>query len=244
MVKESLYHFAFRNQYDIIASEISKEIFQSVVSNNASFSKLYPKHKMGIEVVIERANTDYIEKVKNIHYVNFDIKAHNQGAFIENQFDSCLIDVKIILGRKFSDQDYQSLNYRLYEVIRHEIEHKKTFSDLGQPKQNYINLFDKLFQPKGNRPLLSHCQLMSQYILHPQELPSYAKSIYFYAKRSRKSFQNIISDVLNRSFFNDRQDAIKEGMSNPEILSLLNKTKESLTKQINRFFPNSRVIVQ
>ena len=201
-VKILLHKMSFRNKYDVIANEISKEIFEAVISNRNSFNKDYPHHNINVKVSIERIQDEYVEKSEGIKYCNFDIKAVNDGVFALNKYKNCKINIKITIPVNFSEVDYQSFNYNLYEIVRHEIEHKETFCNLGEPDQEYINLFNKTIKYK-NLPLLQRCELISKYVLHPQELPSYAKSIYYVSKKRNIDFKVIIKETTIRIFFNN-----------------------------------------
>jgi hypothetical protein len=148
-------------------------------------------------------------------------------------------NIKISIANNFSSKDYESLNYALYESVRHEIEHNESYMHLGKPKRDYINLFNRSFN--DDMDLRSHCKTVSEYILHPHELPSYAKSIYYYAKKSKLEFNNVIVNVLNRAFFNNDVTKIKNGMSDYEIKLMFEKVQFALSDSIHNLFPDAMI---
>ena len=239
-IKEALCKLSYRNQYDVIANEVAREIFEAVVSGKTNFSKEYPKHKIQVKANVNKVSDEYIEKVKGIKYVTFDVGAYNVGGFVANSYTDCEVVIEITLAKSFSPKDYQSLNYTLYDAVRHEIEHKETFSNIGQPDEDYISLFNKVFKKK-DLPLLDHCKLMSQYLLNPQELPSYSKAIYYLSKKQGKNFRKVIEETVVRCFFNNEPETMTNGLNDPGISKLFVDVIVELEDSINKFYPRSKV---
>jgi hypothetical protein len=238
---------SFRNKYDLFSNIIAKGIFNNIVKNKVSFSKKIPEFNCKICAIIKKVNSKYIKDLNGFEYKRFGISLQNTGNFYGNNVCESVISINIYLSKSFSSEDFESLNYALYEGIRHELEHINTFKIDGKPDDEYGILSKNVFESiPSNSPdkLLAHCNLISEYFLHPQEISSYAKSIYFISKKKRQDFRDTIEDIFNRTFFNNDLDNIRIGKEDKRILNVVKKTKNGLIESINRNFPNSKIIMK
>jgi hypothetical protein len=239
-LKKNLYCFAFRNKYDTISTEISQQIFQSIISGKTEFNKSYENFE--VKVILERTDTDYIEESPN-YFTRFKTISTNEGFFESQQLKKCEIIIKIILAKGFSEKDYESLNYRLYEICRHELEHRETYLNEGEPSEEYRAIFNQISQASNKidpQRLREHCQLVSQYILDVQELSSYAKSLYYYSKKTHRKFEEVIQEALERIFYNNDSDIKSMAKKDTVVIRLFDSVKEALIERINRFYLNSK----
>lgn len=246
-IKEMIFISAFRNKYDLFSNIITKGIFNNIVKNKSSFSKKIPEFNCKICANVKKINSNYIKDISGFEYKRFGLSVQNIGNFNGNNVNDYKILINIYLSNSFSNNDYESLNYALYEGIRHELEHISTFKIEGKPDYEYGMLSEKVFESMpSDSPdkLLEHCNLISQYFLHPQEISSYAKSIYFISKKNRQDFRTTIDNVFNRTFFNDNLDNIRIGKEDKRILNILEKTRKELIESINRNFPNSKIVMK
>ena len=246
-IQKFLFISAFRNKFDLAANQISKNVFESIIENKDSFLKKFPEFNCEIQATIKKISDDYIEHIKGFEYRRFGISACNKGAFVGNLFEYSYIFIDIVLSSGFSNRDYDSLNYSLYESIRHELEHINTFETEGKPDEEYMMIIDKMFKsipPNSPEKLLEHCSLISSYFLNPQEIIAHSKSIYFISKKKRQDFKKTIEEVFNRVFFNNNIENIKIGKEDKRISSIVETTKNELIKKINSNFPNSLVVMK
>ena len=246
-VQKFLCVFAFRNKYDLASNKIVKEIFGHIVKDKIGFSREFPEFDCNISVTIESIDADYIEIIKGFEYRRFGISAYNTGNFYNNKIGDSKIIIDIILANGFSSKDYEGLNYSLYECIRHELEHIDTFKSDGKPDEEYGILSKNVFESiPSNSPekLLEHCNLISKYFLHPQEISSYAKSIYFISKKKHQDFKKTIEEAFNRTFFNNNSENIILGEEDKRISSIVEKTRRELIQKINSNFPNSKIVMR
>ena len=86
--------------------------------------------------------------------------------------------------------------------------------------------------------------MISKYLLHPQEISSYAKSIYFISKKKRQDFRRTIDEIFNRTFFNNNSENMSIGKEDKRISNIIEKTKKELIEAINRNFPNSKIVIK
>lgn len=243
-IRELLNKLSFRNKYDMMANEISREIFQNVINgeeNNGEeneFRKSYPLYNIEVSVDILRYETDYIEQSKN-NFARFKINSYNEGEFNDLELKGIKIIMKIALAKGFSKEDYRAFHYRLYEISRHELEHRETYYTKGKPDLEYQELYNKLIEETNTRTLKEHCQIISQYILNPQEFPSYAKSLYYYSKKEKKDFRLVVQDILERSFYRNNPENINEAKNDSGIIQIFNATKEAIINEIKSLYPRS-----
>jgi predicted SprT family Zn-dependent metalloprotease len=240
-MKSNIYSLAFRNKYDIMASETAKEVFLEIIRNNYFFYKPFPKYDMEIFVDIEKVDEEYIDGNKNDNSKKFSIDANTYPDF--NEYGKSTwseISLKIKLSRLFIHKDYESFHYAIYEVIRHELEHRETFIEIGTSDKNYQELIHKVFNVPRNE-MYKNCGIMAQYITHPQELPSYARSLYYLAKKEHRDYKVVIEDFLNRVFFNNDPENIKIGKEDKGIFDIVNSVRDKITERIKYFFPNARI---
>ena len=238
-MKDNIYLLSFRNKYDIVASETSKEIFLEIIRNNFDFYKSFPKYNIEIFVDIERVDKEYIDGGINGDSKKFTIDAQNYPDFEDEKLWT-EISLKIKLSRLFTSKDYESFHYAIYEIIRHELEHRETFLETGMSDSNYQELKHRVFDV-SRKEMYKNCGIMAQYITNPQELPSNARSLYFTAKKENKDYKVIIEEFLNRVFFNDEPEKIKMGKEDKDIFSIINSVREKLTERIKYFYPNTRI---
>ena len=253
--KDCLNIISYRNKYDTMENQISKDVFQAVINNQENYYKSYLEYGLFVRVNIEKTNSELIEVIKGHYFVKFKVSAHSEGVFKinengeeSNQLNDSTIFIDVILSSSFSQKDYNALNYNLYEYIRHELEHRESLITLNKPSDKYKQTFDKLFNDTNIKTLKEHCKLMSDYILDPQEILSYAKSIYYVAKKQVGESGNIIQQVnsvmqqiIGRSFYNNITEYAKMAQQDLEIVAIVNKTKEALLNKINELFPYYKV---
>jgi len=243
--------FASRNILDTISNKIVNEFFTKFLLNNIPrFYKNFPQYNFDVTIITEKLNKKYISETQFQHFSLFKVIPTNEGTFhkeiIDNKeeiiFDFSNIFIRVLISNSFGKKDYQALNYQLYESIRHELEHTKTYEKLGMPQEDYINLFNQIFQNNNSKTLKENCHITSQYILHPQELPSYARSIYYLSKKLKVNFSVIISQVLDRAFFdkkNDNYTVSPEDKKDPYIIDLLDRVTKELSNEIKEISPKS-----
>jgi uncharacterized protein YeeX (DUF496 family) len=123
----------------------------------------------------------------------------------------------------------------LYEVIRHELEHVYKYESGFRPNDKYVELYNNIMYSSD---LIDHAQMVSDYILSDTEIGSYTKSIMYTAKRQNKSAYEIIDSVINRAFFNNDPDKIKEGMGSEEVTLIIEKTRQVLRNKIREYYPS------
>lgn len=243
-IQACLYTFAFRNKYDLSANALVKEIFQAITNEQSIFNKSLPEYQLEVEVDIKTTELEHIEKIKDRYFVPFDVNSYNDAQFPKEQFQSAKIIINVLLSKSFSEQNYETLYYKLYEIVRHELEHRQTYITLGKPTKKYNRLYNKVFNLSPTttlKKLEQHCQLISQYLIHPQELSSYARSIFYNSKKQHKDFHIVLEKVLNRTFYNDDPELIKIALNDPEIIKIVNTTRTTIIQKINEIFPNSMI---
>ena len=167
-------------------------------------------------------------KIKDIPgtFDNFKIDAKTTEDFI--------VYVSILINEDFSELDYQSLNYALYEVIRHELEHINKLTLDKKPDGNYVDIYNQLLFVVD---LEEHVNLVSQYILSEVEFDSYLRSIIYAAKKQKRSAIEVIEQVLKRAFFNNNTELMTEGNKNENIKAIVEETRQVLRKGLVRFNP-------
>jgi len=245
-IKKMMFISAFRNEYDLFTNIITKGIFNNIVKNKVSYSKKIPEFNCIISAVIKKVNSNYIKDINGFEYKRFGISLQNTGNFSGNNIE-CKILINIFLSKGFSSKDFESLNYSLYEGVRHELEHIDTFETEGRPDDEYGVLLEEIFNSFTSNSLddlLEHCKLISKYLLHPQEISSYAKSIYFISKKKRQDFRRTIDEIFNRTFFNNNSENMSIGKEDKRISNIIEKTKKELIEAINRNFPNSKIVIK
>lgn len=231
-MKENIYSLAFRNKYDMMASEASKEVFLAVINNNY-FYKAFPKYNMDIFLNVKRIEDNSIAPKK------FNIEAKNDSEFDKDELIWSEISLNIILSRSFTNMDHESLNYAIYEAIRHELEHHKTFTEIGKPDSKYKNILEKVFNV-SQKEAYKNCGIIAQYITHPQELSSNARSIYFVAKKEHRDYRIVLEEFLNRVFFNNDPEKIKIGKMDKDISDIIKSVRNKIIERMMYFFPNTK----
>ena len=209
--------FAFRNKYDILANRVAEWIF-SLIKNGNLGEYIYDN------IHVDISNS---EKETHLNFNNFKIGAECRGNDIQ---------IDIFLKSDFSKSDYQSFNYVLYEVIRHELEHQDRFILGKNPDDEYVKTYDQLMNDSGLK-LEEHSELIAKYILSDSEIDSYVKSIMYVAKKQKRSAIEIIEQVLNRAFFNNNEKLMTDGTKNDRIVSLVEKTRNVLRNKLVEYYP-------
>lgn len=215
IIKDCIYAFSFRNKYDIISNDVARYIFDLV--KNKKFGE-YSKDDIWIEIA-------KIDKLNKLTFDNFSIKAVTKNGSIY---------LSIFINDDFNETDYQNFNYVLYEVIRHELEHKDSFILNKRPDSKYVEMYNKLL---SNMDLEEHAETISEYILSDTEIDAYVKSIMYVAKKQKVSTYDIIEQVIKRAFFNNNSNSMLEGIKNSKIKSLVEKTRDGLRAKIIEYYP-------
>ena len=223
-VIDCLRAIAYRNKYDVIANSTSQEIFKRAIINDEFAFDLYPFDNAVMK--IRYGKNESIESA-----TAFDIKAYSQ--LID---DVAEIVINIKSKDSFSDKDYENFIYVLYEVVRHELEHAENFYQGKYPDESYRELYDKIFKgfPDNLDGFAEHVDLISRYITCDEEIDSYAKSIYYIAKKRKVNVDEIIRQVFNRAFFNNRIEMGQLANDNPALSDKIEFARKTLEERINK----------
>jgi len=207
--------FAFRNKYDMMSNDIVSVIFDKIKTNPSN--QIFSYDNIQVEI-----NKEFI----NSTFENFHIEA-----FSENN----VIHLIISLNNDFSEKDYQRLNFVLYEVIRHELEHVDKFTQGKFPNEEYVKLYNSLIE---NQNAKERAQKVSQYILSDVEVDSYVKSIMYVAKKQNKSVLEVIEQVIKRAFFNNNSKLMERELKDDEIFGIIESTRKILRGKLKEYYPN------
>lgn len=231
-IENCLYKIAYRNEYDMLANEIAKEIFLNI-KQNRTIDFLINKQNFVIKVQVQNTG-------KESSYDAFDIKA-DMLDFPHGVNKRPEMIINIFLDNDFVSGDYQNFNYVLYEVIRHELEHYYKYSLGTYPDDDYKKLYSELINLK-NKNLEEHIKLVSEYILSETEIDSYVKSIMYVAKKQHKPVTDIIEQVIKRAFFNNDPELARKSVGNKTIIDMLNYTRKKLIGKLKEFYPRFREV--
>ena len=232
-IADCLKKIAYRNKYDLLANSLSKEIFQKLILNQEFSFDIQTENNITIKI---RAGKDTDrEKTANEPYDNFTIKSNS--TLVDNTTE---IFIYFRFKYFFSKKDYESFIYILYEIIRHEIEHAYQFSIGKQPDESYKTLYDKLFQgfPQNIEDFSQHVNTISQYLTSNEEIDAYAKSIVYIAKKRKVPFNQIIKQIFNRAFFNNKIEIAQLANQNLNIIEEIEATRQKLITHINKLYPS------
>lgn len=231
-IKDCLYKIAYRNEYDLMAGDIVREIFSNIKGGLNSFTISKPNLDIKVNVV----NKDIAETT----YKNFHITAYSDIPVISNNdnapLDTPTITVNLYINAMFSAKDYNDLNYSLYSVIRHEIEHYHNYVLKKQPESDYVERYTALMNSNNNN-LERHVQMVSDYILCESEIDAYARSIIYVAKKQNKAPFEIIDQIFKRAFFNNNRELLLIGQHSEKIREIIENTRNKLMQRIGSFYP-------
>jgi len=213
-INDCLKVFAFRNKYSLRANDLVRKIFDRIKND-----RMGEFGEEDIWVEIRR------QKIPHSTFENFYVDANTKNDKIY---------LVIFLDHGFSEKDYQKLNFVLYEIIRHELEHVGKFSMDKKPDGKYVQLYYDL---RNNNDIHDHVRMISQYILSDTEIDSYAKSIMYVAKKQNKSVLEIVDQVIKRAFFGNDSKIMVEVMQNKEMKNIVEYTKNKLKEKIKEYFP-------
>lgn len=215
ILQDCLMSFAFRNKYDVQSNDLVRKIFDRIKNNRTGeFSE------DGIWVEISR------QKIRKPTFENFYV-----GAITKNG----RIYISIFLDKDFSEKDYQRMNFVLYEVIRHELEHFDKFVMGEKPDEEYVQLYNDL---RSKHNIKEHVELVAKYILSPTEIDSYVKSIIYVAKKQKKLAIEVIEMVIKRAFFGNDSVTMADALRDMEIKVVVSGVREKLRGKIREYYPS------
>lgn len=226
---ECLKKIAYRNKYDKTAGEVSKEIFQAIVYDGKGYIEI-ERENLIVKVSIEE-DEDRIEETN--HFNLQAIAIPPQGS------KEVIVKIDIVTDKDFSLDNYERLNFLIYEVVRHELEHANQFFIGRLPDESYKEKYDKTISPliDNEEGLRCHVNNMATYILSNEELPAYARSIVYIAKKQNKDIDEVIRQIFNRAFFNNRIEIGKKVLSDPEMNRIVEDVKTKLKDTITKLYP-------
>lgn len=225
-IQDCLYKIAYRNKFDILANQFVKKIFSRIKNRLSSFILNEKEVKILFNVTIK----DFSAFRNFAMGAEFKVQPNNT----EN---IPTLSINLIVNKEFSKTDYQDLNYCLYEVIRHELEHYNKISIGKYPDKDYIETYKALTTSTPEFDLKKHVEVVAKYILSGTEVDSFAKSIVYVAKKQNKSALEVIQQVFNRAFFNNNRDLLKQAQGNKEIMKVVEDTEKLLMERIKHFYP-------
>jgi hypothetical protein len=224
---------AFRNRYDLLANEATRDIFETIKNNyqNTRESKESFEYK----------NTNYIIDLKlshdNLIDKKFDMRADFNEPDVKAQTPP-YIEIRITLDYNFSKDDFERLNYAIYEFIRHEYEHFYSYDhDIFSSKEYYDNL--RALQDMS-LSLLERAKLVEKNVLDPYEIDAYARSVVYVAKKRKVRFQKVLWEALDIMFFGFSEKDQNLGRQNREIMNIYNNILDKTQERIHQIFQIKR----
>jgi hypothetical protein len=214
ILQDCLKSFAFRNEYDIRANDVSRKILDRIKNDNIGE---FTEGNILVEIIRQ--------KITNSTFENFYV-----GAITKN--DS--IYVNVILDDGFSSKDYQRFVFTIYEVLRHELEHLDKYIMGKKPDEKYVQLYHDLRSSHSNE---ERVEMVAQYILSDTEIDSYVKSIMYVAKKQNKSAIEVIEQVIKRAFFGNDSQLMQEAMKNPGSVSIIDNVRKILKSKLVEYYP-------
>ena len=189
----------------------------------------------------------YIEKANKatggFNEYSFNIKADSKA---NENLEEPAIFLTISLNKDFSPKDYERANYAIYEVLRHEFEHINNFILEKKPDDIYKDMYEKLLGYKGvaknEEELLQNIKLVSECILSETEILSYVKSILYVAKKQKREVRDVIRQIFNRAFYNNKRENIIMAQRIPEVQEIINKTEKGLSNKMKQLYPRFQSI--
>lgn len=230
----------FRNEYDIISNKTTKKILAKIIDmlfnglRNCNFIFEIKELKFGIN--IETKDTGHTE------YNSFPFYIEARTDHYPDTRKSYII-LNIYLDNQFSNKNFEQINNDIYKKIRHEIEHVLDFKKGKYPNERYKEIYQKSFEERfgegaiTKEQMLNHIKLVSEYITNETELLAYARSVLYITKKQKKDIQQIIEQILNKSFYNDNREYMLLVRDNKEAQKIINATKEAISDKIREFYP-------
>lgn len=226
---------AYRNKYDLLSNDIAKRVFESVKGNYQSRINIGDSFYYGQnEDTKEEYIVDYFVKFINSKDIKRNVKANFEYPDPEKNYPAT-IDIKIVLGLSFSEDDMERLYWHLYEAIRHEYEHYDKYTQNLWPDEEYKKTIEAL--KNLNLPDMEKVKLVSKLILHPIEIDSFARSIMYVAKKRKISYGYVMRDILNRILFHEDKNIKNRMLQNPEMKEMIDNVENRLINRIKEVFP-------
>lgn len=221
---------SFRNKYDLFSNALARKIFEMVqdklLSRTNFKDSFYEHEENGEEYTI-----DFYVKFNDTYNSKIDI---GSKFYYPDEKTEPYIDIRIYLGRDFSVDDFERFHWYLYESIRHEYEHFDKYIKGFYPDKRYEEIISSL--NTLNLSPIEKARLISELILHPIEIDSYAKSIMYVAKKRKTPYGYVIRDILDRLLFDNAQG---NTVQNQEINQIVGNIERGLIKRIQEIFPAS-----
>jgi len=219
---------SFRNEFDILSNEISKEIFNLFKSNlnrNTDTSLKIKDYNIILKTYLDNSN--------KLKFGVYNIVASFNYPSILNKTEN--ISVIIKYNSYFSSKHFQQFYYNVYEVVRHELEHYHKYNKGFWPEDDYNNNFeDKNIEEKSNQ--------VRNYILSSTEIDSYIRSIVYLAKKRQVEYNIVMDDILNRILFNNDKNIKDKYRDNKVINKNIQEIKNTLQYNIEKIYPNLREV--
>lgn len=221
-----LYKFAFRNKNDLLALKISRDVFLVAIKNIGS--------EISTTINIEKKCNLFlhtnISSVDRLRYGNFDISANTNIS--KSGIFSPFINLELYFNKKFFKNDFEKLNYVLYDAIRHEIEHYRQSDDLNGDE----------FVRTDN--ILDNFKNFKNYILSTQEMDAYVRGLVFSAKKQKIPFDIILDNSLRELFFLNDLEVEKEILNSiigRDVDSIVSEIRIRIIDKAKEIFKNLRL---
>jgi len=235
----SFYKFAgFRNPNDLLAMKISRDIFTVVKDNIGKDTdrvfKVDKNCSLFVRILYLGENDIYGEiNSSNLKYNTFTIKADTNTS--KNSLYNPFVRIGIFLNHQFSESDFESINYAIFDAIRHELEHY----------QQYKNKFnDEYFSPVIYKDFIPMCNEYREYLLSTSEIEPYLKGLVFAAKKQKIPFDTILDQSLNGIFFNNNnalRDKILASNMGQEVEKIITDIRSKIIQRAKEIYPKLRL---
>jgi hypothetical protein len=222
---------AFRNRYDLLANEATRDIFETIKNNY--------NDKRDIKKSFEYRNTNYIIDLELSRGDLVDKKFNMQANFNPPDKETQTpphITIIIVLANTFSEEDFERLNYTIYQFIRHEYEHFYDWNIL--PDQEYYDNLRAL--QDMNLSLLERAKLVEKNVLSPYEITAYSRSVFYVAKKRKVRFQKVLWEALDIMFFGFSKKDQDIGRKDREIMDIYNNIYHKIIERIHQIFQIKR----
>lgn len=224
-----LYRISYNvSKNDVLALNISHNIFFFVKENLGR--NLYT------EIIVDKECKLYLyifyNRREELRYGTFNIEAFTDIS--KNRLFNPYMMVNLFFSNQFSELYFDTLNYIIYDAIKHELDHYRQYKNNEDVEENPLIPGENLVASFIN---------MRDSILLEQELVPYVKGLVFTSKKQNVPLPVIIDKNLDGLFFTnniERKNQILNSIHGKRVREIMLEIKNSTINKAKQLYPYLR----
>lgn len=228
MLQERIFaRLLIESKLDSLSNNVGKNLMRAIVPNVKSFNSKEGSNGFKIETTSD--GEDDIDVELNLKFINRDGRTSLGGSY-DSKEKKLYIDVTVgSSDGKIHNKHLNDIQTRLYNVIRHELEHYVQSNN--EQHSGSLDVAYKKYR-KWDKDK-TNVDKLEKYFTSEAEIPAFTSGIYNFAKKTRRPYKEVQDEYLDN--INNKMMLQYEKLNqNPEDIEVYRSTLANAIQNVKK----------